>query len=505
MKTSAGPLLKGRSINSGCLLVFVASLPTQGADTTTSVQHFTNPVAIYGGLGALLLVLAGWGIYRWTVAWGQRTRKERDAEVLRLVDKWTKSLQQEIAERKEAQQALQASQEFVMRQERLAAVGQLAAGLAHEFNNIMTIIQGHASLLMDNPDLDEESIKSLVIINDGVERTARLVKQMLAFSRKQVLRQELIEVKETLAHTEEMLGQLLGRQVALRFEIAPELPPILADPNMFQQIIVNLVVNARDAMSSGGKLTIRAGLASFAAADVSRRAERRVGQFIRLSVSDTGSGMDTAVVKHLFEPFFTTKDVGKGVGLGLATVHGMVNQNQGWIEVESEIGKGTTFDIYFPAAKRAAKKVERKASAPATSAGKETILIVEDEEMLREMLREVLTANGYQVLEAANGLQAIHLWDENQSRIGLLLTDNALPDGMTGLELAVKLREAFPSLAILFSSGYSPDALQANQEALAGCSFLPKPYHPAQLVQAVHEAFAASKAAMPVAASARPM
>ena len=213
--------------------------------------------------------------------------------------------------------------------------------------------------------------------------------------------------------------------------------------------------------------------------------------------------MDTAVVKHLFEPFFTTKDVGKGVGLGLATVHGMVNQNQGWIEVESEIGKGTTFDIYFPVAERAAKKTEKKAVAPLASGGKETVLIVEDEEMLREMLREILTANGYQVLEAANGLQAIHLWDENQSRIELLLTDNALPDGMTGLELAIKLREASPGLPILFSSGYSPEALQANQEVLAGCSFLPKPYHPAQLVQAVRDALNASKAAT-LAASAQP-
>jgi signal transduction histidine kinase/ActR/RegA family two-component response regulator len=486
------------------LLVFVASLPARGADPTASPQHFSHPAVLYYSVGALVLALAGLGIYRWILAWQQRARKERDEEIFRLADQWTKNLQQEVADRKEAQRALQASQEFIMRQERLAAVGQLAAGLAHEFNNIMTIIQGHASLLMDNPNLDEESIKSLAIINDGVERTARLIKQMLAFSRRQVMQQKLIEVKETLAHTEEMLGQLLGRQVALRFEIAAGLPPILADQDMFQQIIVNLVVNARDAMSSGGKLTIRASLATFAAADLSVHAERRAGQFIRLSVSDTGSGMNNAVVKHLFEPFFTTKDVGKGMGLGLATVHGMVNQNQGWIEVESEIGKGTTFDIYFPVAAQAAKKAEAQPVVPLAAGGKETVLIVEDEEMLREMLREILTANGYQVLEAANGLQALRLWEENHSQIELLLTDNVLPDGMTGLELAAKLRVASPGLPVILSSGCSPEALLANPDNPAGCSFLSKPYRPAQLIQAVRHALDAARSAAPLAASAQP-
>jgi CheY-like chemotaxis protein len=329
---------------------------------------------------------------------------------------------------------------------------------------------------------------------------------MLAFSRKQVMQQKLIEVKETLADTQEMLGQLLGRQVALRFEIAAGLPPILADPDMFHQIIVNLVVNARDAMSSGGKLTIRADLATFAAADISARAERRAGPFIRLSVSDTGSGMDNAVVKHLFEPFFTTKDVGKGMGLGLATVHGMVNQNQGWIEVESEIGKGTTFDIYFPVAAQAAqaaKEAEKKPVVPLAVGGKETVLIVEDEEVLREMLREILTASGYHVLEAANGLQAVQLWDENHSQIELLLTDNVFPDGMTGLELAAKLREGAPGLPVIFSSGCSQEALLAKQDNPTGCSFLSKPYRPAQLIQAVRNALDAGKAATSLAASAQ--
>jgi signal transduction histidine kinase/ActR/RegA family two-component response regulator len=496
MKTGVGSLLTGRLLKRDWFLVFVASLPARGADVAASSQPLADRTTLY--LSALAVVLAALGIYRWVLLRQRRERKERAEEILQLV----KSLQQEVTERKEAQRALQASQEFVMRQERLAAVGQLAAGLAHEFNNILTITQGHASLLMDNPNLDEDSIKSLAIINDSVERTAWLVKQMLAFSRKQVMRQQLLEVKETLADTGKMLGQMLGRQVTLRFEVAADLPPILADPDMFQQIIVNLVVNARDAMSSGGQLTIRAGQAAFTAADVSSQAERRAGPFIRLSVSDTGSGMDNAVVQHLFEPFFTTKEVGKGMGLGLATVHGMVTQHQGWIEVKSEVGKGTTFDIYFPIAARPARKVEAEPAASASSAGKETVLIVEDEEMLREMLREILTANGYQVLEAGNGEEAVRLWEENPDRVELLLTDNVLPDGITGLALAAKLREAAPDLPVILSSGCSAEALLADRDAPAGCSFLAKPYRPAQLVQAVRQALDAGKATPPLAASA---
>lgn len=503
MKTSLGLLLNGRFPQlAGSQLLF-ASLPLRGAGNESPSPLPSVSATVYS-VAALVVALFAFGVYRWLTAWRQRTLRERDEKIFGLVDQWTKSLQKEVAERKEAQRALQASQDFILRQERLAAVGQLAAGLAHEFNNIMTIIQGHASLLMDNPNLDEESIKSLAIINDGVERTARLVKQMLAFSRKQVLQQKVIEVKDALAETEEMLRRLLGAQVVLRFEIAPALPPILADPEMFQQIILNLVGNARDAMGNGGKVTLHAALAVFAAGEISERAERRPGQFIRLSVSDTGPGMEAAVVKHLFEPFFTTKDVGKGMGLGLATVHGMVNQNKGWIEVQSEIGKGTTFDLYFPVAVPPPQKAPEKPLPLPDLSAKETVLIVEDEEVLRDMLREILSANGYRVLEAANGPDALRLWEQNRGGIELLLTDNVLPDEMSGQDLACKLREADPFLPVIFSSGYSQEMLQAKQETAAGYSFLSKPYRPAQLLEVVRDALrAAAKSKTALAAAAR--
>jgi signal transduction histidine kinase/ActR/RegA family two-component response regulator len=499
MKTRFGLFPNGCLRLAAGVLVLLAGLPLSAAGAG-SPNRSPDSTAIFYGLVCLAAVLAGVGIIRWANGWRQRALKERDDEILRLVNQWTKSLQQEITERKEAQRALQASQELVLRQERLAAVGQLAAGLAHEFNNIMTIIQGHASLLMDNPDLDEESLKSLAIINDGVERTARLIKQMLAFSRKQVLQQKPLDVKETLGDTAEMLGRSLGSHVILHFDIAPDLPPILADPEMFQQIIVNLVVNARDAMSSGGQLTIRAARAAFTAADIPAHSERRPGQFIRLSVTDTGSGMDTAIVNHLFEPFFTTKGVGKGMGLGLATVHGMVNQNQGWIEVESKIGQGTTFDIYFVVTDLAPKKPADELMAREVRGGKETVMVVEDEEVLRDILREVLVNQGYHVIEAGNGLQALHLWDQNQGRVDLLLTDSAMPEGMSGEDLAAKLRQEAPRLPVILSSGYSQEMLQANQKAKSGFFFLAKPYRPTQLVQAVREALdAASQPERPVA------
>ena len=375
--------------------------------------------------------------------------------------------------------------EFILRQERLAAVGQLAAGLAHEFNNIMTIVQGHASMLMANPNLDEESVASLAYITDGVDRMAKLIRQMLAFSRKQVMQQKVLDLRETLGHTSEMLGRLLGEQVALRFEIAPRLPPILADPEMFQQIVVNLVVNARDAMSSGGQLTIRAAESNFAAADIPAKSDRKAGRFVRLSVTDTGSGMDTAIVNHLFEPFFTTKEVGKGTGLGLATVHGMVNQHQGWIEVESKLGLGTTFDIYFPATDQPLEKPAEPDDLAEVRGGKETVLVVEDEAVLRELVREILTLHGYSVLEAANGLEALSVWDENRPKVDLLLTDMAMPHGLTGRDLADKLRKEDPRLPVVFSSGHAQEMIESAEDAGHCTFYLSKPYNPAQLAQVV--------------------
>jgi two-component system cell cycle sensor histidine kinase/response regulator CckA len=444
-------------------------------------------IGLYG-LGVVLLVLVVMLAGRWVTGWRRKLLQQRDDEVFQLIDDWTKSLRQEVAERKQAQRALQENQELMLRQERLAAVGQLTAGLAHEFNNITTIIQGHASLLMDDPNLGEDSVKSLSHITDSVERMAKLIRQMLAFSRKQVMQRKALDLSATLVHTLDMLDGLLGEQVALRLEVAPQLPPIMADPEMFQQMVLNLVVNARDAMNSGGQLTIRAIEVNFGAGDIPSQSERKAGRFVCLSVTDTGSGMDNAIIQHLFEPFFTTKEVGKGSGLGLATVYGMVNQHEGWIEVQSKVGQGTTVELYFPVTDRTPEKSEEPEASTDVRGGKETVLVVEDEVVLRELLREILTSHGYRVLEAANGPEALGVWGENREKVDLLLTDIAMPHGFSGRDLADKLRKDDPRLPVIFSSGYSQEMIERSEDTRLGASYLSKPYNPVQLARSVRRA-----------------
>jgi CheY-like chemotaxis protein len=267
--------------------------------------------------------------------------------------------------------------------------------------------------------------------------------------------------------------------------------------------MVNLVVNARDAMSSGGQLTIRAAEAVFEAGEIPAKSERKPGRFVRLSVTDTGSGMDRAVINHLFEPFFTTKEVGKGSGLGLATVHGMVSQHHGWIEVVSKVGQGTTFDIYFPVTDQKPEKTAEAAPQPKVRGGRETILVVEDEAVLREMVREILTGHGYQVLEAANGVEAQSVWEEHREKVDLLLTDIAMPHGISGRDLADMLRKDEPRLPVILSSGYSQEMIERGEDASQGTSYLAKPYRQAQLAQAVRQALdAARKRAATAAATA---
>jgi CheY-like chemotaxis protein len=257
-------------------------------------------------------------------------------------------------------------------------------------------------------------------------------------------------------------------------------------------MVLNLVVNARDAMHSGGQLTIRATEANFGAGDIPAKSERKAGRFVRLSVTDTGSGMDTATIQHLFEPFFTTKEVGKGCGLGLATVYGMVSQHQGWIEVESKVGQGTTFDLYFPATEQAPESPAEPEAPPEVRGGKETVLVVEDELVLRELVREILTSHGYRVLEAANGVEALGVWRQNRQDVDLLLTDIAMPHGLSGRDLAEKLRKESPRLPVIFSSGYTREMIERSEDAQQGATYLSKPYNPVQLAQSVRHALDAA-------------
>ena len=412
MRKRLGRFKTPQALVATLLVAGAAAFPVQAA-VDRSASPF-DPAWIFYTAASVLFFLAMIGVWRWMRRWRARVLRERDEEIMQLMNQWTRSLQQEVAERKEAQRALQESQELTLRQERLAAVGQLAAGLAHEFNNILTIIQGHASLLLDNPKMDEESVKSINHISHGVERTASLVKQMLAFSRQQVMQQKILQINDTMSGIADMLRRLLGPQVVLRFDIAPELPPIVADPDMLQQIIVNLVANARDAMSSGGRLTIRVSEARFIAKDLARQTRPPPGPFHSIERH-----------RHRFRHRLL------GHQSNLRTVlhhqgHRQGHRHAAWppsMAWSTRTPAGSkwkapsasarrSFDIYFPAAEHPPEKPALKIEAPRAANGGETVLVVEDEAVLRELVREILEASGYRVLDAASGREALQVWEK---------------------------------------------------------------------------------------------
>jgi CheY-like chemotaxis protein len=301
------------------------------------------------------------------------------------------------------------------------------------------------------------------------------------------MQREVLDLNIIANNLADMLGPMLGESIRVQRDFADHPLTVLADSAMIEQAIVNLAVNARDAMPKGGVLTITTREVLITEADVLAKSERQVGKFARLSVADTGCGMDSNVIDHLFEPFFTTKEVGKGVGLGLATVYGMVNQHQGWVEVESKVGEGACFLIHLPLTEKPAPKPAGKAPLTKVEGGKETILVVEDETALRELVREVLEGHGYRVLEAASGVEALKVWESEDRKIDLLLSDIIMPEGMSGRELAERLQKADPSLPAILTSGYSQDMIEREGVLDPRVKFFSKPYHPAQLAQAVRD------------------
>ncbi|MEA3187466.1 MAG: two-component system, cell cycle sensor histidine kinase and response regulator CckA, partial [Chthoniobacter sp.] len=307
--------------------------------------------------------------------------------------------------------------------QKMQSVGQLAAGVAHDFNNILTIIQGHSELMNGTEKLTPPGVESLDQIRMAAERAAKLTHQLLTFGRKQFMQVELVDVNEVINRVTQMLRRVLGENVSLRCNLAGRLPSIEADVTMMEQIIMNLSVNARDAMPGGGSLIIGTVPVSVSRAYISQNPEAREGSFVCLSVSDNGTGIDTDKLGQLFEPFFTTKEVGKGTGLGLATVYGIVKQHQGWIEVESEVGKGTMFKVYLPSTTRGAASKAGKVVPQKVRGGRETILLVEDELGVLSLARGVLKSYGYDVLEARTGVEALRVWAQHDTRIDLLLTD----------------------------------------------------------------------------------
>jgi PAS domain S-box-containing protein len=372
--------------------------------------------------------------------------------------------------------------------QKLESVGQLAAGVAHDFNNILTIIQGHTDRLITQCAENVELAEPLKLVSTAAKRASNLTQQLLMFSRKQKMQAKVLNLNKIITNLGQMLQRVLGDHIALESSLEPSLPPIEADTGMIEQIVMNLSVNARDAMPKGGRLRIATTLATIDETYAQLHPEARVGEFVRLGVTDNGTGMSKETLSRIFEPFFTTKEVGKGTGLGLATVYGIVQQHNGWIDVESELGKGTTFVIHLPASSRPFETTmfERAPQKPAVKGGHETILLVEDEPVLRELARVILKDYHYQVLEAGTGAEAIRIWEQHQGKIDLLLTDMVMPEGISGRELAERLRSRKPELKVIYTSGYSEDVM-GNEMGVRDAMFLQKPYPPPLLAKTVRE------------------
>ncbi|HYE87120.1 MAG TPA: GAF domain-containing protein [Vicinamibacterales bacterium] len=384
----------------------------------------------------------------------------------------------DISERKQLEAQFRQSQ-------KLEAVGQLAGGVAHDFNNILTVIDGHASLLLANAPEDSEAHMCLRQISEAAARAAGLTRQLLAFSRKQVLQTSDVDMNAIVANMTRLLQRILGEHIALSVELPDQPAFVRADPSMMEQVILNLAINARDAMPSGGPLRLRTTLEQIDARAAMQHPDARPGAFVRVSITDEGCGIRPEILPHIFEPFFTTKGADRGTGLGLATVHGVVKQHQGWITVHSVVDRGTTFDVYLPAVPTpapAAVDVPREESKPG---GGETVLVVEDEDAVRSLARLILERRGYRVLEAQSGKAALALWQEQHGRIDLVVTDMVMPEGVSGMELAARMLADEPALAVIVTSGYSVDLVSTDFARLERVSFLAKPYTPDQLTRAV--------------------
>jgi len=383
-----------------------------------------------------------------------------------------------------AYEELARAQEQLGQARKMEAIGRLAGGVAHDFNNLLTVIKGRSQLLLDRFGTDEPVRRQIALIEQMAERAAALTRQLLAFSRKQVLEPRIVDLNAIAEGIERMLRRLIGEDIELIIRLDPELGAVRADPSQLEQVIVNLAANARDAMPEGGTLTIETANATLDGGAPDCPPDVAPGPYVRLSIRDTGVGMDAGTQARLFEPFFTTKELGKGTGLGLATVYGIVKQSGGSITVRSAAAAGTIFDIHLPRVSAAAEPVTAAPPPPEAPGGSETVLLVEDEDPVRELAREILEGRGYRILEARDGSQALRIAEEHRGPIALLLTDVVMP-GMTGPELARRLGAGRADLKVLFVSGYTDRGFAVPGPAAS--LFLQKPFTPDALAGKVRE------------------
>ncbi len=390
------------------------------------------------------------------------------------------------AERRRAEEALRESEERLRQAQKLEAIGQLAGGIAHDFNNLLTAILGYCQLSLRQLNESEPLHRNISEIKKAGERAASLTRQMLAFSRKQILQPKVFSLNSLVIDLSQMLRRLIPENIEFMTTLRPETGQIEADPGQIEQVLMNLVVNACDAMPEGGKLVIETANVDLEEELVSQYDSVQSGPHVMLKITDTGCGIAAETQEHIFEPFFTTKEVGKGTGLGLSTVYGIVKQSGGHLWVESEVGRGATFKIYLPLYVAAGEAQAEAAEPPPPQHGSETILLVEDETVIRNLVRTILKESGYKVLEAALASEALHICQEYGGPIHLMLTDVMMPQ-MSGKRLATALEEFRPEIAVLYMSGYTDDALAHHGVLDPNTPLLQKPFTPEVLSRKVRE------------------
>jgi two-component system cell cycle sensor histidine kinase/response regulator CckA len=388
----------------------------------------------------------------------------------------------DISERKQAEVAREVLQDELRQSQKMEAVGQLAGGIAHDFNNLLTVISGYTEILLRRLGREAEGSAEIAEVAKAAEQAARLTRQLLAYSRKQVLEPSALNLNDIVKETQTMLTRVIGENIEFSTTLSDDLGSISADNGQIVQIVMNLVVNARDAMPRGGTLVMATGNATLSAASTSGHSDRSPGEYVALTVTDTGEGMDAATVARIFEPYYTTKDRGAGTGLGLATVDGIVKQSGGHIDVESKPGLGTAIRVYFPRVAGTAQAFRPAPPDELSLAGSETVLLVEDEESLRGIGRRMLELYGYTVLLAADGAAGLELALNHPQPIQLLMTDILMPK-MGGIELAERLSILQPELKVLYTSGYNDSS--GSPKRVAGAGYLRKPYALEELARTV--------------------
>ena len=394
----------------------------------------------------------------------------------------------DLTEKREAEARLRRTEEQLRQAQKMEAIGRLAGGLAHDFNNMLFVILGYAGLALDELKPDENLHANLTEVARAGQKAARLTKQLLAFSRKQILEPQVLDLSQSVRGLAKILQSMLGEGIELSLVVEQPVGAVFADPGQIDQVLMNLVVNARDAMPDGGSLMIETANVELDAASPSRHEGITPGAYVMLAVSDTGTGMDEATATQIFEPFFTTKEQGKGTGLGLSTVFGIVKQSGGHILVYSEPGQGTTFKVYFPRTERLGEAYATTSSALIPLRGTETILLVEDDTSVRMVMRTILRKQGYNVLEAMNGGEALLICEQHGPPIHMLLTDVVMPR-MNGRQLAERLTPMRPEMKVLYVSGYTEDAIVHQGVLETGIAYMQKPITPDTLTRKVREVF----------------